>query len=412
MTVIDDIRGQTFAALRGPNFRRYIGGQAISLVGTWMQTIAQSWLVLQLTGSATAIGIVLALQTVPMLLLGPYGGVIADRTDKRRLMIGLQSLMGVQALVLGLLVVTGTVELWHVYVLAVLLGLNQCFENPARQSFMLEMVGPDDLRNAVSLQSVLASCSRMIGPAVAGIVIAAGGIGLCFLLNAASFVAVVTSLLTLDVSKLVPSPPAARARGQLREGLAYVRRTPDLAVPLLMMALVGCLAFEFQVVLPVLADQTFDAGAEAYGLLTAAMGAGSVVGGLVVATWGHTGTKPLVLTALAFGVAMAVAAASPTMPILVATMVVVGALSVTFTSTTNSTLQLTAAPTMRGRVMALWSVAFLGSTAIGGPIAGWVCEQGGGRAGLLLGAGACLVAAATGAAVMRRRAASELTPAR
>lgn len=412
MTVIDDIRGQTFAALRGPNFRRYIGGQAISLVGTWMQTIAQSWLVLQLTGSATAIGIVLALQTVPMLLLGPYGGVIADRTDKRRLMIGLQSLMGVQALVLGLLVVTGTVELWHVYVLAVLLGLNQCFENPARQSFMLEMVGPDDLRNAVSLQSVLASCSRMIGPAVAGIVIAAGGIGLCFLLNAASFVAVVTSLLTLDVSKLVPSPPAARARGQLREGLAYVRRTPDLAVPLLMMALVGCLAFEFQVVLPVLADQTFDAGAEAYGLLTAAMGAGSVVGGLVVATWGHTGTKPLVLTALAFGVAMAVAAASPTMPILVATMVVVGALSVTFTSTTNSTLQLTAAPTMRGRVMALWSVAFLGSTAIGGPIAGWVCEQGGGRAGLLLGAGACLVAAATGAAVMRRRAASELTSAR
>jgi len=412
VTVIDDIRGQTFAALRGPNFRRYIGGQAISLVGTWMQTIAQSWLVLQLTGSATAIGIVLALQTVPMLLLGPYGGVIADRTDKRRLMIGLQSLMGVQALVLGLLVVTGTVELWHVYVLAVLLGLNQCFENPARQSFMLEMVGPDDLRNAVSLQSVLASCSRMIGPAVAGIVIAAGGIGLCFLLNAASFVAVVTSLLTLDVSKLVPSPPTARARGQLREGLAYVRRTSDLAVPLLMMALVGCLAFAFQVVLPVLADQTFDAGAEAYGLLTAAMGAGSVVGGLVVATWGHTGTKPLVLTALAFGVAMAVAAASPTMPILVATMVVVGALSVTFTSTTNSTLQLTAAPTMRGRVMALWSVAFLGSTAIGGPIAGWVCEQGGGRAGLLLGAGACLVAAAMGAAVMRRRAAIELTPAR
>lgn len=411
MTVLDDIRGQTFAALRGPNFRRYISGQAVSLVGTWMQIIAQSWLVLELTGSATAIGIVLALQTVPMLLLGPYGGVVADRTDKRRLMIGLQSLMGVQALVLGVLVVTGTVELWHVYVLAVLLGLNQCFENPARQSFMLEMVGPDDLRNAVSLQSVLASCSRMIGPAVAGVVIAAGGIGLCFLLNAASFVAVVASLLTLDVSKLVPSPPAARARGQLREGLAYVRSTPDLAVPLLMMALVGCLAFEFQVVLPILADQTFDAGAEAYGLLTAAMGAGSVVGGLLVATWGRTGTKPLVVTSLAFGIALAVAAAAPTMPVLVATMVIVGALSVTFTSTTNSSLQLTAAPTMRGRVMALWSVAFLGSTAVGGPIAGWVCEQGGGRAGLLLGAAACLVAAAMGGAVLRRRVASEPTPA-
>jgi len=403
VTVLDDIRGQTFAALRGPNFRLYISGQAVSLVGTWMQTVAQSWLVLQLTGSATAIGIVLALQTVPMLLLGPYGGVVADRSDKRRLMIGLQSLMGVQALILGLLVVTGTVALWHVYVLAILLGLNQCFENPARQSFMLELVGPEDLRNAVSLQSVLASCSRMIGPAVAGVVIAAGGLGVCFLLNAASFVAVVTSLLRLDVSRLQPSPPAARAKGQLREGFAYVRRTSDLAVPLLMMALVGCLAFEFQVVLPVLADRTFESGAGAYGFLTAAMGAGSVVGGLAVATWGRTGTKPLVVSALAFGIALAVAAAAPTLTSLVVIMVVVGALSVTFTSTTNSSLQLAAAPTMRGRVMALWSVAFLGSTAIGGPIAGWVSEQWGGRAGLLLGAGACLVAAMLGLLALRRR---------
>ncbi|WP_241383435.1 MFS transporter [Rhodococcus sp. CH91] len=403
MTVLDDIRGQTFAALRGPNFRLYISGQAVSLVGTWMQTVAQSWLVLQLTGSATAIGIVLALQTVPMLLLGPYGGVVADRSDKRRLMIGLQSLMGVQALILGLLVVTGTVALWHVYVLAILLGLNQCFENPARQSFMLELVGPEDLRNAVSLQSVLASCSRMIGPAVAGVVIAAGGLGVCFLLNAASFVAVVTSLLRLDVSRLQPSPPAARAKGQLREGFAYVRRTSDLAVPLLMMALVGCLAFEFQVVLPVLADRTFESGAGAYGFLTAAMGAGSVVGGLAMATWGRTGTKPLVVSALAFGIALAVAAAAPTLTSLVVIMVVVGALSVTFTSTTNSSLQLAAAPTMRGRVMALWSVAFLGSTAIGGPIAGWVSEQWGGRAGLLLGAGACLVAAMLGLLALRRR---------
>lgn len=402
MTVLADIRGNTFAAMRGPNFRRYITGQAISLVGTWMQTVAQSWLVLQLTGSATAIGIVLALQTVPMLLLGPYGGVVADRSDKRKLMIGLQSMMGLLALILGLLVITDAVELWHVYVLALGLGLNQCFENPARQSFMLEMVGPEDLRNAVSLQSTLAACSRMIGPAVAGIVIAAGGIGICFLLNAASFVAVVTSLLTLDVSKLRPSPPTARARGQLREGLAYVRRTPDLAVPLAMMALVGCLAYEFQVVLPVLADHTFEAGAGAYGFLTAAMGAGSVVGGLVVATWGRTGIKPLVLAALAFGVAMAVAAAAPSLPILIALMVIVGALSVTFTTSANSTLQLAASPQMRGRVMALWAVAFLGSTAIGGPIAGWVVEQWGGRAGLLLGAGACVVAALIGSAVLRR----------
>ncbi|MGU3581688.1 MFS transporter [Rhodococcus sp. C26F] len=411
MTVLADIRGQTFAALRGPNFRLYISGQAVSLIGTWMQTVAQSWLVLQLTGSATAIGIVLALQTVPMLLLGPYGGVVADRSDKRRLMIGLQTLMGVQALILGLLVVTDTIALWHVYVLAVALGLNQCFENPARQSFMLELVGPEDLRNAVSLQSVLASCSRMIGPAVAGLVIAAGGLGVCFLLNAASFVAVVTSLLRLDVSRLQRSPAAARAKGQLREGFAYVRSTSDLAVPLLMMALVGCLAFEFQVVLPVLADHTFAAGAGAYGFLTAAMGAGSVVGGLAVATWGRTGTRPLILTSLAFGIAMAVAAAAPNLTTLIVLMVIVGALSVTFTSTTNSSLQLASAPTMRGRVMALWSVAFLGSTAIGGPIAGWVCEQWGGRAGLLLGAVACLVAAAMGVVALRRRIATPAEPA-
>jgi MFS family permease len=411
VTMLADLRGQTFAALRGPNFRLYISGQAVSLIGTWMQTVAQSWLVLQLTGSATAIGIVLALQTVPMLLLGPYGGVVADRSDKRRLMIGLQSLMGVQALILGLLVVTDTIALWHVYVLAVALGLNQCFENPARQSFMLELVGPEDLRNAVSLQSVLASCSRMIGPAVAGLVIAAGGLGVCFLLNAASFVAVVTSLLRLDVSRLQRSPAAARAKGQLREGFAYVRRTSDLAVPLLMMALVGCLAFEFQVVLPVLADHTFAAGAGAYGFLTAAMGAGSVVGGLAVATWGRTGTRPLILTSLAFGIAMAVAAAAPNLTTLIVLMVIVGALSVTFTSTTNSSLQLASAPTMRGRVMALWSVAFLGSTAIGGPIAGWVCEQWGGRAGLLLGAVACLVAAAMGVVALRRRTATPAEPA-
>ncbi|MGX7729182.1 MFS transporter [Rhodococcus sp. 2H158] len=402
MTVLTDLRGQTFAAFRGANFRRYISGQAVSLIGTWMQTVAQSWLVLELTGSGTAIGLVLALQTVPMLLLGPYGGVVADRVDKRRLMIGLQSAMGVQALILGLLTVTGAVQLWHVYVLAVVLGLNQCFENPARQSFMLELVGPEDLRNAVSLQSVLASVARLIGPAVAGLIIAVGGLGVCFLLNALSFVAVVASLASLDLSLLRPSPPAARARGQLREGFAHVRQTPALAVPLLTMALVGCLAYEFQVVLPVVAQQTFGAGAETYGFLTAAMGAGAVVGGLAVATWGRTGTTAVVVTSAVFGVVLLAAAVAPTLELMLAAMVLVGVLSVAFTATTNSSLQLAAAPGMRGRVMALFAVAFLGSTAIGGPIAGWVSEQWGGRAGLLLGAAACLVAAGVGATRLGR----------
>lgn len=404
---LTDLRGQTFAALRGPNFRRYITGHAIAMVGRWMQIVAQSWLVLQLTGSGTAIGLVLALQTVPMLFLGPYGGVVADRADKRKLLVVLQILMGLQALILGVLVISDTVALWHVYVLAAALGFNQCFENPVRQAFTFELVGPKDLRNAVALQSVLISCSRMIGPAVAGVIIAAGGIGLCFLLNAASVVAVVISLLTLDNSALRPSVPTSRAKGQLREGFAYVRSRSDLAVPLFMMALVGCLAFEFQVVLPIVADHTFQAGAGAYGLLTSAMGAGSIVGGLAIATWGRTGTGPIVVAVLGFGAALTISAAAPNLAVLVAVMVGVGALSVMFTSITNSTLQLAAEPTMRGRVMALWSVAFMGSTAIGAPIAGWVSEQWGGRAGLLLGAGACFVAAAMGAAAMRRRTTAE-----
>jgi MFS family permease len=396
------LRRQTFSSLSNRNYRRYIGGQSISLVGTWMQTVAQSWLVLQLTGSATALGLVIALQTLPTLLLGPYGGVVADRVDKRRLMICLQSMMGVLALVLGLLTITGTVRLWHVYLLAFLLGLNNSFENPARQSFVLEMVGPADLRNAVTLNSVLVNGARAVGPAIAGLVIAYGGIGLCFLLNAASFVAVVTSLIRLDVSALQPSEPAQRAPGQLREGFRYVSRTPALAMPLLMMALVGCLAYEFQVVLPIVASETFAGDASTYGFLTAAMGAGAVVGGLMIAAKGRTGPGALVVSCCAFGVAMLATALAPTLAMALIGMGLVGAASVAFQSTGNSTLQLAAAPHMRGRVMALWAVAFLGSTPIGGPIAGAVSQQFGGRAGLALGAAACLAAALIGLLAMRR----------
>jgi MFS family permease len=374
------------------------------MVGTWMQTVAQSWLVLQLTGSGTALGLVVALQTLPVLLLGPYGGVVADRVDKRRLMIGLQSMMGVLALVLGVLTLTGEVRLWQVYVLAFLLGLNNCFENPARQSFVLEMVGPTNLRNAVSLNSVMVNVARAVGPAVAGLLIAAGGTGICFLVNAASFVAVVASLLALDTSMLRPSPPAVRAPGQLREGLRYVRRTPELGVPLLMMALVGCLAYEFQVVLPVVAKQTFGGGPQAYGLMTGAMGVGAIVGGLYVAARGRTGIRAMTTSALAFAVVLLLAALAPTLTVELLALALVGGVSVGFLSKGNSTLQLSADPSMRGRVMALWAVAFLGSTPIGGPIAGAVSEHFGGRSGLGLAAGACLVAAAAGAVVLRRQA--------
>ncbi|MCW2494816.1 MFS transporter [Jatrophihabitans sp.] len=397
-----ELRRDTFSSLRNLNYRRYASGQAISLIGTWMQQVAQSWLVLQLTGSATDLGVVVALQTLPVLLLGPYGGVVADQMDKRKLMIGLQSMMGTLALALGLLTVTHNVTLWEVEVLALLLGLNNCFENPARQSFVLEMVGPDDLRNAISINSVLVNAARAIGPGVAGIVIAAGGTGLCFLLNAASFAAVVVSLMRLDVSALHPAKPTGRGPGQLRQGLAYVRRTPVLALTLLMMGLIGCFAWEFQVSLPVMASRTFSSGSAAYGFMTAAMGAGAVVGGLWVAARGTTGLPALVRSSVAFGLAMLAATVAPDLITELVALALVGAAGVSVMSKGNSTLQLNSEPTMRGRVMALWAVAFMGSTPIGGPIVGAVAENFGGRAGLAVGAVACLLAALLGGLAARR----------
>ncbi|HEY2202605.1 MAG TPA: MFS transporter [Solirubrobacteraceae bacterium] len=403
MTRLIGVGRITFAALAIPNYRRYFAGQTISLTGTWMQMAAQSWLVLTLTHSATTLGLIVALQTLPVLLLGPYGGVIADRVDKRRLMVILQVAMGLQALVLGLLTVTGAVRLWEIGALALLLGLNNAFENPARQSFMLEMVGAEDLRNAVSLNSVLVNVARVIGPAAAGILIATVGEGVCFLVNAASFAAVVASLAMLDRSALSPSPPSGREPGQLREGLRYVRHTPELGVPLLMMALAGCLAYEFQVTLPVMARQGLHVGATGFGFMTAAMGAGAVVGGLFVATRGRTGLPTLVMAATAFGVVLLFACVAPNLPIELLALALAGGASISFMSTGNSTLQLGAAPAMRGRVMSLWFVAFQGSTPIGGPVIGWVMTQAGARAGLGLGGITCLVAALLGLLAVRRR---------
>jgi MFS family permease len=394
----------TFAALAIPNYRRYIAGQSISLIGTWMQMAAQSWLVLTLTGSATTLGVIVALQTLPVLLLGPYGGVIADRVDKRRLMVALQIAMGVQALVLGILTVTGAVRLWEIGALAALLGLNNAFENPARQSFMLEMVGAESLRNAVSLNSVLVNVARVIGPAVAGVLIATVGEGACFLVNAASFVAVVASLTTLDRSAIFPSTPSGREPGQLREGLRYVSSTPELGVPLLMMALAGCLAYEFQVTLPVMARQGLHAGATGYGFMTAAMGVGAVVGGLFVAAKGRTGLPTLVVAATAFGVVLVFAGLAPSLPVELFALALAGGASISFMATGNSTLQLNAAPSMRGRVMSLWFVAFQGSTPIGGPIVGWVMAEAGARAGLGLGGVSCLAVALVGLVAIRRLA--------
>ncbi|MDO9356772.1 MAG: MFS transporter [Solirubrobacteraceae bacterium] len=388
--------GATFAALQNPNFRTYYAGQAVSLVGTWMQMTAMAWLVLSLTGSSTKLGIVIALQTLPVLVFGPYGGVIADRVDKRRLMVALQTAMGLQALILGVLTISGGVEFWMIGALAALLGLNNAFENPARQAFILEMVGPDQLRNAVSLNSLLVNAARVVGPAVAGLMIAAIGEGWCFLLNAASFVAVVGSLVALDRSQLSPSPPVVRGAGQLREGLSYVKGEPQIGIPLLMMAITGVLAYEFQVSLPVFAQDSLGGSSEVFGFLTAAMGVGAVAGALRVARSGTTGLRPLSLAAAGLGVALLLTAVAPSLPVALFTLVLVGWSSVTYMATGNTTLQLGAAPHMRGRVMSLWFVAFQGSTPIGGPLIGAIIAATDARVGLAVGGVACLVVAVGG----------------
>jgi MFS family permease len=392
----------TFAALSIPNYRRYVAGQAVSLVGTWMQTTAQAWLVLTLTHSAVALGLIVALQALPVLVLGAYGGVIADRVNKRRLMVVLQSMMGLQALALAILTLTHVVKIWEIAILALVLGLNNAFENPSRQAFILEMVGAKDLRNAVSLNSVLANVARAVGPAVAGLLIVSVGIGICFLLNALSFVAVVTSLLTMDLARLSPSKPARRGRGQLREGLRYVAGIPELLVPLLMMALVGTFAYEFQVVLPVLASHTLHGGARAYGFMTASLGIGAIGGGLVTAARGHTGLRPVTIAAGVFAVLLLMAAATPTLVLEYVALAAVGWASISFIARGNSTLQLNSAPNMRGRVMALWAIAFQGTTPIGGPVIGLITAAAGARVGLATGGLSCVAAAALGFLAVRR----------
>ena len=401
---------RTFAALSIPNYRLYFSGQSISLVGTWMQTTAQAWLVLRITHSSTDLGFVVALQTLPVLLLAPYGGVIADRVDKRRMMVALQICMGLQALALGVLALLGVVRLWEICFLAVVLGLNNTFENPSRQAFIREMVGRNKLRNAVTLNSVMSNAAGAVGPAIAGVLIATVGEGICFILNSASFAAVVTSLLIMDKSSLRQSTPERREPGQLREGLAYAVRTTDIAVPLLMMGIVGMLAYEFQVSLPVFATRTFHGGSVAYGFMTASMGVGAVVGGLFTAARGRTGLRPMVLACVGFGLAILFTSLAPVLLVSYLGLYFVGWASVSFVSVGNSTIQLSSAANMRGRVLSLWQLAFQGTTPVGGPLIGWVIARSEPRVGLFVGAISCLIAALLGVGLAHRRLSSRKAP--
>ncbi len=389
-------RRPTFAALAVANYRRYLTGQVVSLVGTWMQAVAQAWLVLELSHSGTVLGLVIAVQLLPVLVLGPYGGLVADRVDKRRLLVATNVLSGVLALVLGLLAVTGLVTLAMVFGLAFALGVVRSVAAPAQQSFPAEVVDPALLANAVSLNNVVTSVARAVGPALAGGLIATTGVGVCFLVNAASFAAVVLALSRLDHATLRSAPPVDRAPGQIVAGWRYVRATPALSVPLVMMTLVGTLAYEFPVSLPLLAQGPLGGGPGAYGLMTSAMGVGAVAGGLWLAAHVRVGLRSLGILAGLFGAAVLLAAVAPTLPLALAALLAVGAASTCFLSTASSTLQLAAEPQFRGRVMALWSMAFLGTTPIGGPLVGAISEGASPRIGLAVGGLACLAAAALG----------------
>jgi MFS family permease len=394
--------GGMFGALSVPNFRLYLAGQAVSLCGTWMQTIAMGWLVLSLGASGTVLGLVTAAQFLPVGLFGAYGGVLADRADKRALLVGTQSASALFAATLAVIDLTGVAKLWMVALVAFGLGVVNAVDNPTRNAFVHEMVGPAHLSNAVTLNTVVINAARAVGPGIAGILITLFGTGPCFAVNAASFVAVIVALARMDRGALRRRAPVGRAKGQVREGLAYVARTPRLRVPLLMMAVIGTLSYEFPVVLPLVARQTFHGGPGTYSALTSAMGIGAVGGGLLVARRGGSGARAVISSALGFGVVMLLAAAAPVVAVELVAMLLVGAGSVAFIARANAALQLSAEPHMRGRVMALWSVAFLGTTPIGGPLAGWVSTVGGGRAGLALGGAAAVLAALYGALSSRR----------
>jgi MFS family permease len=395
-------RDRTFASLDNPNYARFFGGQVISLSGSWMQSVALAWLVLQITGSAAWLGAVIALQTLPVLFLALYGGLVADRTDKRRLLIWTQALSALQALILAWLTHTGTVAIGWVLALSVMLGVINAFDQPARQAFVREMVDPHQVRNAVSLNAVIVNVSRAIGPAIAGILIATVGVAGCFLVNGLSFLAVIVAYATMRTADLHPVPPTPRAKGQLRDGLSYVRRTPSLLLPLVMMALVGTFTYEFQVSLPALTTQTFGGDAQSLGFVTAAMGVGAVIGGLASAGRAAARPRTLTIAVACFGLSVLLVAIAPTVPLAGLCLVAVGASSVWFMSTGNTALQLNAEGQMRGRVMALWSVAFIGTTPIGGPIIGAIAQVANPRWALAVGAAAAGLAALIGVVAIRR----------
>jgi MFS family permease len=388
-----------------PNYRTFFAGHAISVIGTWMQRVAQDWLVLELSDSAVAVGVATALQALPTLLFGLWGGVLVDRWDRRRTVIATQAVSAVLATVLAVLTLAGLVQLWMVFALALGLGVVTVLDSPARQAFITEMVGPEDYVNAQALNSTIHNLGRLVGPAIAGLLIAWIGSGPAFAVNAVSFIAVLVSLTRIDVRGLSRADRLERRRGQALEGLRYVWQRADLRACMLLVAVVALFGQNFRVVLPLFARDVLGGGAEVYGWLTSALGAGAVIGALGSASRERVSAWSVLLWTGLFALAIGLLAGAPGLVVALGLLVGLGIANICFNTLARTVLQVGTDASMQGRVIALHSTVFLGSTPIGGPLMGWICEQWGARTGLLVsGIAAAAVAVALLPTIRRLRA--------
>lgn len=402
MTRLRLLTGETFASLRIRNFRLFFSGQIVSQTGTWLSMVAQTLLVLHLTDSGVALGFLAAAQFGPVLLLGAWAGVVADRSDKRKLLLIVQSLAMVQSFAMGALAFMGSPPIAAIYAVAFAGGILTAFDNPTRRSFVVEMVPRSHINNAVSLNSALMTGSRVIGPALAGVLVMTVGFGWTFVVDGLSYTAVLLGLALMRRSELHPSPVLERAKGQVREGLRYARSVPQLWMPLVMMAVIGTLAFNFQVVVPLFVTKDLGGSDQTFTLLFSVLSLGSLVGALVVARRTTTTVRRVAMTAVAFGASMALLAVAPGQAFAFVVGPLIGMTSIAFMTASTSLVQTEAAPEMRGRVLALQALVFLGSTPIGGPIVGWIAQNLGARYALAVGALACLGAGAWGVLVAQR----------
>ena len=389
---------RTLRALANPNYRLYFFGQIVSQTGGWLQRIAQSWLVLDLTGSPAALGVLTVAQFLPIMVLSLFAGVVADRLPKRRLLYAIGIISSLQSVAMAVLVLSGRVELWQVYVLAFILGVVSAFEMPTRQAFLSELVGRAELQSAISLNSSVFNGARIIGPGVGGVIIAAWGIGWCFGLNAVSFLASLVSLAMLDMSSMRGTlrPLRGALWTQLADGLRYAARTPSLSFPLLLLAVIGTFGYNFGVVFPLLARYALDLDSIGFGSLNTAMGIGSLIGALGVAARLSPSRPALLISGGAFSVLLLAVAFIPWYAVTLVALALMGVASVTYSAVTNTTLQLSSDEAYRGRVLSLYTLLLAGSTPIGGAVTGWIADRWGIRDALGIEAGVCILAALGG----------------